>query len=96
MSDTIIVADPLNPGLFKYDYDGVRITFDDGNPNLPFYGGTDVIVCETSKPGWNIVTASRAPTTSYVVAPTFSIRIAVAPGHSRAYIRKPTITYIRW
>ncbi|HRP40337.1 MAG TPA: hypothetical protein PLM55_11670 [Chitinophagales bacterium] len=40
MSDTIIVADPLNPGLQKYDYDGVRFTFDNGNIAVPFAGGS--------------------------------------------------------
>ncbi|OJV23818.1 MAG: hypothetical protein BGO32_02735 [Bacteroidetes bacterium 37-13] len=92
MSDTIIVADPLNPGLQKYDYDGVRFTFDDGNVLLPFSGGADVSVAQ---PGWHPIAYSLEVPMPYTFAPQFRICIAVAPGHARAYMRRASITWYR-
>lgn len=92
MSDTIIVADPLNPGLQKYDYDGVRFTFDDGNVLLPFSGGADVSVAQ---PGWHPIAYSLEVPMPYFLAPQFRICIAVAPGHARAYMRRAFITWYR-
>lgn len=92
MSDTIIVADPLNPGLQKYDYDGVRFTFDDGSVLTPFSGGADVSVAQ---PGWHPIAYSLEVPMPYTFAPQFWIRLAVVPGHARAYMRRATITWYR-
>jgi hypothetical protein len=92
LSDTLIVADPYNAGLVKPNYDGVRYQFDDGTTT--FSGGPTVSIARP-EPGWQPVVFSVELSTAYVVNPSFYIRLAVAPGHVRAYMRKMNIVYYR-
>lgn len=95
MSDTIIVADPLNPGLQKYDYDGVRFTFDNGNIAVPFAGGSGTAgTVVPNQPGWHHISWC---TTSYAPVPLiFTIRAKVNTGHTRIYMRNPNIIAQRY